>query len=56
MPWGYKKELQTYKSYKAEKFEKYKQRQLALIQGVKESSLRSEDKIALLNLMIELIK
>lgn len=46
--------IQTYKSYKAEKFEKYLQRQKALIRGVKDSSLKEEDKKLLIKKMIEL--
>lgn len=52
MPPWYEKEPQSYKSYKAQKFEKYVQRQKALVQGVKDSSLKEEDKIKLLDQML----
>lgn len=42
----------SYKSYKAQKFEKYVQRQRALVQGVKDSSLKEEDKRALIDKML----
>lgn len=41
---GYYETPPSYKSYKAEKFEKYKSRINALCQGVNESSLKTEDK------------
>lgn len=48
--------IQTYKSYKGEKFEKYIQKQKAVISGVNQSSLKQEDKKALLMKMRELIE
>lgn len=51
MPWDESKPP-SYKAYKAEKFNKYINRQMALVQGVKESSLKEEDKKALINKMI----
>lgn len=48
---NYNEKIPTYKSYKAEKFEKAIARTKALRQSVIDSSLKEEDKKSLLNRM-----
>ena len=50
---GYK--VPKYSSYKKQWFEKYLQRQKALLQGVKDSSLKEEDKKALIEQMKKIL-
>lgn len=56
MPWGgdeYK--APDYKKYKAEKFEKNKQKVLMLLRGIGETSLKGDDKKKLLDEIKKLV-
>jgi len=51
----FKQPVPKYKSYKAERFEKYKSRIEALCNGVRDSSLKDEDKRGLYKEMQNII-